>query len=118
MKLIYWKGLSALILAALVFLGSPYLLRWLDPTAGAFDVGYLQRPVMALVYFLFATFAAWVVFQIDWPDADRWIDSEAKENSFKADFNSLSGPTKIGVSLYVFTILLAAFLLCLALVPV
>jgi Na+-driven multidrug efflux pump len=51
-----WQGFAALLAAAAIFYFSPTMLRWLDPTAGVFDTGYLQRPIVAASYFFFATF--------------------------------------------------------------
>ena len=62
-----WQGFTALLAALAVFWFSPHLLHWLDPTAGTFDVGYLQRPLVAAAYFFFATFCAWTAFQIEFP---------------------------------------------------
>lgn len=114
---IYWQGLVALVLGILIFLGSPEILHSIDETAGAFDLGYLQRPILALVFFLFATFAAWLAFQLDWPDLDKWIDDEDGEG-FADDLQKLSPLSRIVLGVSVFFLLLAAFLVCLALVPV
>lgn len=128
---IYWQGLFALIIALALFLGSPYALMFLDPTAGTFDLGYLQRPVLALVFFLFATFAAWLALQLDWPDVDRWVDDEfapdledgapwqvKRETGLGPDWLRLSPLARVLILLGLFALLLTAYLVCLALVPV
>ncbi len=109
-----WQGLAALLISATVFWLSPALLRQLDPTAGAFDVGYLQRPLVAAAYFFFATFCVWSAVQIDWPTADRWIDG----GGFRKDWEVLLPKHRIAILLCVLGGLLAAFLVALALVPV
>ncbi|HWL51754.1 MAG TPA: hypothetical protein VNQ90_04925 [Chthoniobacteraceae bacterium] len=109
-----WQGFAALVIAATLFYGSPLLLRQLDPGAGAFDVGYLQRPLVAAAYFFFATFCAWTALQIDWPTADRWID----RGGFRRDWETLLPRQRIACLLAVLLGLLAAFLVSMALVPV
>lgn len=109
------QGLLAAVLAVGIFLGSPYVLGWIDPTAGSFDVGYLQRVAVAAVFFLFGTFLAWIALQIDWPDINKYVDSD---DGFGKDFSKQSAKFKIIATGIVFFLLLAAFLISMALVPV
>ncbi len=109
-----WQGLAALIIAGAVFYLSPALLRMLDPTAGAFDIGYLQRPLVAAAYFFFATFCVWTALQIDWPTADQWVDA----GGFRKDWEALLPKHRVICLLAVLAGLLAAFLISMALVPV
>ena len=69
-----WQILVFLGLAVAGFLASPALLRLWDPSAGCFDAGYLQRPILGAVNFALAHAVAWVAFRIDWPTPDHWID--------------------------------------------
>jgi membrane protease YdiL (CAAX protease family) len=108
------QGLLALFISAAIFVFSPTLLYALDPTAGSFDLGYLQKPLVAAAWFFFATFCAWVALQLDWPDLNKWIDGD---DGLAKDFKGLSGLGKIVLSLIVFGMLFVGFLVCLALVP-
>jgi hypothetical protein len=110
------QGLLAAVIAVGIFLGSPILLGWLDPTAGTFDIGYLQRVAIAAVFFLFGTFLAWIALQIDWPDVNKYVDSD--EKGFGDDFSQQSAKFKIITTMLLFFGLLAAFLISMALVPV
>lgn len=56
--------LALLALSATGFLAMPFLLRWLNPGAGAFDLGVLNAPALAALQFFAAVsmaFAAWVL---------------------------------------------------------
>lgn len=111
------QGLLAAVIAVGIFLGSPYVLGWIDPTAGTFDIGYLQRVAVAAVFFLFGTFLAWIALQLDWPDINKYVDSDEKDG-FAQDFAKQSAKFKIIATGIVFFLLLAAFLVSMALVPV
>jgi hypothetical protein len=111
------QGLLAAVLAVGIFLGSPFLLHYFDETAGTFDVGYLQRVAVAAVFFLFGTFLAWIALQIDWPDVNKYIDSDEKDG-FGHDFQKQSAKFKIIATMILFFGILIAFLISMALVPV
>jgi hypothetical protein len=107
------QGLAALIIAGVLFYLSPALLYFLDPTAGSFDLGYAQKPLVAAAWFFVATFCSWLAFQLDWPDLNRWLD---RDGGFDTAFRELSGLGKICLALTVFALLFLGFLICLALV--
>jgi len=109
-----WQGFAALLAAAAIFYFSPHLLRWLDPTAGVFDVGYLQRPLVAAAYFFFATFCAFVALQIDFPTIDKWLD----KNGFADEWRLASSQFKLTFTFSALAMLLLSYLVCLWLVPV
>jgi len=109
-----WQGLAALLIASAIFYFSPSLLRMLDPTAGTFDVGYLQRPLVAAAWFFFVDFCVWTIIQTNWKTADRWIDS----GGFRRDWESLLPRQRIAYFMVTIFVLLAAFLYTLANVPV
>jgi len=109
-----WQGLTALLIAAALFYYSPVLLRLLDPTAGAFDLGYLQRPLVAAAYFFFVTFCGWTALQLDWPTVDRWID----HGGFRRDWEALLPGQRVLLAVGILAGLLAVFLISMALVPV
>ncbi len=62
-------------LGLLLFLLTPPLLRLVDPTAGAFDVGVLQSVSFALAAFLLLKGAAWLLLYLDFPEVYRWLDN-------------------------------------------
>jgi len=109
-----WQGFAALLAAAAIFYFSPTMLRWLDPTAGVFDVGYLQRPLVAASYFFFATFCAFVALQIDFPTLDKWLDA----GGFGKAWTEAAPTYRLTFTFAALTLLMASYLVCLWLVPV
>jgi len=60
-------------LAAAMFLLAPPLLRWLNPAAGAFDVGTLNAPVLAALQFFAAVSMAYVPWRFLFPGLYRYV---------------------------------------------
>ena len=111
-----WQGLTALIVAITVFFLSPFALRLIDPTAGAFDPGYLQRPVLAFVYLSFGHFVLWVLVQLDWKTLDHWLDADGFRKAWSAratgpQFQMLFAAAVLALELF-------AYIACLFAVPV
>ena len=107
------QGLSALLAAVLLFWLSPRLLHWIDPTAGTFDAGYLQRPLVAGVFFFATTFFVWIAFQMEFATLNRWLD----EGGFRTDWQAAPPVVRLALTFLALFGLLAAFLVCLSLVP-
>jgi hypothetical protein len=92
-----------LIIAFLVFYYSPYALRWIDPTAGTYDIGILQVFITAIIGFCTYQAIVWMALNINWPMLRDYF-----ENHFRSDFKTLTPWQKIQVSLYVYSLLLAS----------
>lgn len=108
-----WPEFLLLAASVAVFFVSPLVLRFVDPTAGAFDGGYIQRPIVAVVYFYASIFAAWTAIDISFRTLSRWLHL----GGFPIAWETFSDPQKIVFAVVVFTVLVADFLVCLALVP-
>lgn len=93
---------------------SSHVIQKLDPNAGAFDIGYLQRPVMAASYFFFLMFCVLVCFQIEFPTIDKWVHHE----DYRLEFRSLPSLQKFVILFGVLLVLLTTFMFCLKCVPV
>ncbi len=63
------QGFGTLPISTAVSCLSAALLRMPDAIAGAFDVGCLQRPLVAATWFFFVNFCVCTVVQTDWPVA-------------------------------------------------
>lgn len=74
-----WRNLALLSVALILFLVSPVIIRWYDPTAGAFDAGFLQAIVLAGVYTFAQGFFGWVFWQIAFASLDKLTASKARE---------------------------------------
>lgn len=66
-----WANLLTFAIAVLLFLVSPVLIRWYDPTAGIFDVGFLQAIILAAVFTFSEGFFGWVLWQLIFASLDR-----------------------------------------------
>jgi hypothetical protein len=71
----HFQWLAALLASALLFWLSADPIRWLDPTAGAFDAGVLQVPILAAAWWFGAIGVMWLGLQLCFPSLDDWIDS-------------------------------------------
>jgi hypothetical protein len=58
--LVDWNEVWAIPAAVLVWVVSPNILRWIDPTAGSFDIGYIQKFVLAAVFVLLSSGFSWL----------------------------------------------------------
>ena len=111
-------NLLTFAIAVLLFLVSPVLIRWYDPTAGVFDAGFLQAIVLAAVFTFSEGFFGWVLWQLIFASLDRktqnnesnwgWLD-EATAKLTNAQFVFLVQGS------FVFCVVLFAFNLWLAL---
>lgn len=100
-----WQGLSALAIAALVWVVSPKLIRLYDPVSGVFDGGVLQIPLFAFICISFGIFLSWLFIRLEFPTIDTWIDS----GRFTRDWRNIEPCERIKYSIYLFLGLLFAF---------
>jgi hypothetical protein len=66
--------------AVLLFFLTPPLLRMIDPTAGAFDAGYLHAIVLGLVKVFMASAIAWILLWMSFPKLYRYLDDDAEND--------------------------------------
>ncbi len=109
-----WQGLVSLVVALILFFVLPFGLRIIDPTAGAFDAGYIARPFVALIYLLVADFAMWLMLWISFRSLDKWCDA----GSFNSDWTELTPRGRIITICAVLAVELLTFIACLFAVPV
>lgn len=74
-----WRIVLMVALAAAVFLLAPPLLRWLNPSAGAFDVGTLNAPVLAALQFFAAVSMAFVPWRFLFPGLYGYVRDGMEE---------------------------------------
>ena len=74
-KLIGKHGeLLTLPVAILIWYLSPYLLRAIDPTAGAHDIGLFQAFLIATVGLFFGTALIWLFLKLAAPEVYKHLD--------------------------------------------
>ena len=66
-----WLNLLTMGIAIGLFLLSPILIHWYDPTAGVFDAGFLQAIVLAAVFTFSEGFFGWILWQLIFASLDR-----------------------------------------------
>lgn len=91
------KEYTALITAFVVFFISPYLLRMIDPTAGAYDAGVLQVIIIGVVQFAVFQAITWSVVKNIWPAIGLYM-----KELFNKDFITLEPWQRILASLFVY----------------
>lgn len=101
-----YREYLTIVVALLVFFVSPYVLRWVDPTAGAYDIGIMQIPVIAAMNFFLYCFTAWFTINLLWPDVRTFFNDQ-----FSNAFNKITAWQKLKLSVC----LLCFFLLCMVL---
>jgi hypothetical protein len=108
-KMFFVKDYILITIAFAVFFLSPYALRFLDPTAGVFDAGILQSPVVGIFMFCVLLQFVWVIIQVIWPSISEYFKDE---NGFNADFKNGTIWLRISVSLFIYfsLLLIVAFL--------
>ena len=102
--------LTAVIAAmAVLFIYAGPLLRWLDPTAAAIDIGAASLVLLALLALaLFVAVSRWLLGLL-WP-----MLRDYQRHHFSPNFKSLQPWQKIGFYLVIFFGLLYAFVCTLA----
>jgi len=104
-----FQGLVALLAATIIFFFLGPILQGFDTTAGTVDLGSLHVLAFGAVRFLFCTFLAWSVLQLDWKMLDRYVD----RGGLKDDWKEACPRTRLLVFVSVFgLLLLAAILSC------
>lgn len=93
----------AIIGVVVAFLLYPYVARLYDPTAAAFDPGYLHSVFAALVAFAVFQWVTWSVIKNIWPAIGQYL----KSGIFNNDFKDMAPDTKVRVTLCVYGALLA-----------
>jgi hypothetical protein len=99
-----FQGLVALSVAIIIFFFLGPILQGFDSTAGVVDLGSLHVLAFGAVRFLFCTFLAWSVLQMDWKILDRYVD----KGVLKDDWKEACPKTRLAIFSFIFGILLIA----------
>lgn len=99
------QWLAAFLAAALLFFCSGPALRLIDPTAGVFDGGFIQAPVVAATYLFLGVGLAFLILQVAFPTLDDWID----RGGFKSAWSEMVLQQPRFAILYTTAILLFVF---------
>lgn len=99
--------LIAVPVAIVLFLLSPLLLRWIDPTAGVYDVGVFQIILLAVVTLLILSAIVWLMLWMGWRTVFDYF-----QNDFRHEFSTLQPWDRVRIASAFFL----AYLLSLSLV--
>jgi len=102
-----WKEEAVgVLLAFLLFVIAPSIYRFIDPTAGSYDVGVLQLINFSLVSILTFSFLSWLGIKINFKEIFQYLQTD-----FQKDFNSLEKWQKVKISLLLYLSYLLLFVI-------
>ncbi len=104
--------LLTLPVSILLWYGSPWFLRLMDPTAGVHDIGLLQTFLIASVGLFFGTALIWLLLKFSAPDSYHILDDYIHHN----EKHLTSWQQGLFVLLYYFGLLMVWALLVMAFV--
>jgi len=100
------EALFLLPLSLVLFAVTPTLFRWIDPTAGAYDIGILQSLVLASIALFFGKTVIWITLKLGAPGVYGKL-----RNYLLSNHNHISQWQKGLFSLCYFSVLLLAWVL-------
>jgi len=109
--LVTWNELWSLPLAMVLWWASPWLIRFIDPTAATYDGGIFQIILFTVIQFMVYHAVAWILLKITFPGIYWHIDNMLEFNlnqKWENKQNSLTEWQKSKLSLSLF----ALYLLC------
>jgi hypothetical protein len=95
-----WNEFITLPIAILLLIFVAPLIRSLDPTAGVFDMGVLQKPLLVIIYIFFYHAIAWFMLKVTFPNVYKFLSDMFE--GITSDSQSISTWQKIQVSLCLF----------------
>lgn len=95
--------------ALLIWYASPYVLRWVDPSAGTYDSGVFQIIIFTVIQFLFYNAVAWLVFKLTFPKMYKMLDEEIENRILNN--GAITTFEKIKVVLWIFSLYLVCIVL-------
>jgi hypothetical protein len=101
-----WTEFWSIPLALVSWFLSPFLLRVIDPTAGAYDAGVFQVILFAMIAMLMFNGAVWLGIKFNF-----WTAFSYYQSKFHLDFNSLEPWQKIKILLLLYFGLLLSLVL-------
>ena len=103
-------GLSVLISLVLILAWkSGQWIQGIDPTAGAYDPSVFQGLLLGAVAFLTSVWLAWMVFQLEWPSLNKYIDF----SQWSQDWRVLRPEHRVWYMLAVWVVLFGGAITCL-----
>lgn len=92
--------LLLLPLAFLIWWQSSLFTRWLDPTAGVDDAGFIQHILLKIVAFLIITIIVRLYMRYCWKAVDTYL-----RHNFSDDFRAVDATTRLWISALIFGVI-------------
>jgi hypothetical protein len=93
----HFNGWIGFVVGTVLFFATPPLYRYIDPTAGAFDAGYIHPIIYSIIVLCVASGLGWALTRATapgpWRDMDKFFDG---------DCSDLDDRASIGIFLYLF----------------
>lgn len=113
-----WHVAIAALIALAGYLGSPYLIRLYDPSAGAFDGGFLVWIALGISLAYLVAAAGWVLWQLLYATLDRLTSNKMSEwGNLEEWFKEMTPAQKWLATQTTFAFCIILILICLKLVP-
>jgi hypothetical protein len=103
--LLRWSEVTYMLpLAVLIWLLSNSVFRAVDETAGVYDIGIFQNPLVGIVIGVVLHAFVRIIMKLQWPAVDRYLDEV-----FSKDFQSATPFQRLALSVFIFFSLLLTF---------
>lgn len=96
-----WPDIWAIPFAVIGFFVSFYILRWIDPYAGTFDIGYLQALFLSSVFIVFANALVFLGVKFNF----RYMWDHYKDNTFQKDWTKLTPWQRLIIFFWLYSLL-------------
>jgi len=99
-----WSEVWAFIPAAILFVYAADILRLKDETAGGYDIGYMAKFILALVFMLAVSASVWLGIRYNHPTVFKYGDT-----GFDDDWKNLTAWQRMRIYLLVPAVLFSLF---------
>jgi hypothetical protein len=105
-----WTEIWSIPLGLLLFWYSPHIIRFVDPTAGVFDLGILHKLLYAVVAILLGNGIAFLGIKFNFPSVFEFYKSESEPSAFD-DFKSITPWQRLKLLAFLYALILFCFAL-------
>ncbi len=102
-----YRDLKWVLIFVLLFVLSPRLLNWFDPSAGTLDSGYLHAIMLGGLCFFFVFLLVWAALHMGFPQLWSYIERgrEGQPSQFQLDWQGAPAAGRIAVLVVVICLL-------------
>ena len=104
-----WNECITIPLAVALWIVSPIMLRWVDPTASIYDAGIFQVILFTIIQFLIYHGVVWIILKITWPGLYNFLDDTLEQKVMTN--GSITQWEKCKLVLWIFSLYLLSIVL-------